>query len=228
MATHAADNEAAASDSQQLLNPQLSALTRELGIPQDVTDVLSRELADVAGSGAAPGLHVGDAAPLFALPDATGRVVRLHDLLASGPVVLTFYRGEWCPYCNLELRTWQRHLGEIADGGGQLVAVSPQRPTDALSISERHALEFPVLSDEDQQVIRSYKLRFALPPGLRALYDTAWGIDLPALNPEGSWALPVPGTFVVTPDRRIAYAFASADYRVRAEPADVLAALRSL
>ena len=210
------------------LNQGLTGLTEELGVPQDVSDLITRELATVERAGSAPGLVVGDHAPDFELPDATGRPVRLSLLLRDGPVVLSFYRGEWCPYCNLTLHTWQERLADLTNAGGQLVAVTPQRPSNALSITEKHQLAFPVLSDETQDVIRAYKLHFDLPPTLKDLYGNAWGVDLTQQNADGSWSLPVPGTFLVDRDRRIRFAFASADYRVRAEPDDVLAALRSL
>jgi peroxiredoxin len=142
--------------------------------------------------------------------------------------VLSFYRGDWCPYCNLALRAWQERLDELTNAGGQFVAVTPQRPPNALALSEKHGLIFPVLSDETQQVIRAYKLLFDLPPALKDLYSGAWGLDLTEQNADGSWSLPVPGTFVVDHNREVRYSFASADYRQRAEPDDVLAAVRSL
>lgn len=210
------------------LNQRLTALTEELGVPQDVSDVITGELAAVEQAGTAPGLAVGDEAPDFRLPDATGRQVRLSELLRDGPLVLTFYRGEWCPYCNLTLRAWQERLDDLTSAGGRLVAVSPQRPSNALSITEIHQLAFPVLSDETQEVIRAYKLQYDVPPALKDLYGNTWGLDLTAQTADGTWSLPVPATFVVDRDRRIRFAFASADYRIRAEPDDVLAALRSL
>jgi peroxiredoxin len=210
------------------LNQRLTALTGELGVPQNVNDVITRELRELERAGTAPGLSVGDDAPDFQLPDATGRPHRLSELLRDDPVVLVFYRGEWCPYCNLTLRTWQERLGDLTSAGGRLVAVSPQQPSNALSISEKHQLAFPVLSDETQDVIRSYKLHYDVPPALKDVYGDAWGLDLTQQTADGSWSLPVPGTFVVDRDRRIRFAFASADYRIRAEPDDVVAALRSL
>jgi peroxiredoxin len=210
------------------LNKGLSALTKQLGIPWDISDLITRELGKVEQEGSAPGLSVGDKAPDFELPDATGRQVRLTELLRDGPVVLVFYRGEWCPYCNLTLRTWQERLGDLTSAGGRLVAISPQRPSNALSITEKHELAFPVLSDETQDVIRAFKLHFDLPPTLKDLYGNAWGLDLTEQNADGSWSLPVPGTFVIDQERRLRFAFVSADYRVRAEPDDVVAALRSL
>jgi peroxiredoxin len=210
------------------LNQELAALTEELGVPHDVSDLITRETGAVAKSGAAAGLSVGDKAPDFELPDATGRPVNLSALLQNGPVVLSFYRGEWCPYCNLALHTWQQRLADLSSAGGRFVAVTPQRPSNALSITEKHELAFPVLSDETQDVIRAYKLRFDLPPALKDLFGNAFGVDLTEQNADGSWSLPATGTFVVDRDRTIRFASASVDWRVRAEPDEVLAAVRLL
>ena len=207
------------------LNPQLTALTADLGIPQDVSDLITKELASDGVT--TVGLRVGEDAPDFDLPDATGKQVRLRDLLDHGPVVLSFQRGEWCPYCNLELHTWQGLLREVTAAGAQLVAISPQRPTNALSLTEKHELAFPILSDVDQTAIRAYRLGYELPAALKDLYANAFGVDLSIQNADGSWTLTVPATYVVDQQHRIRFAFANTDWRVRAEPVDVLAALRT-
>jgi peroxiredoxin len=206
------------------LNTQLTALTADLGVPQDVSDLITKALTSDGVT--TVGLRVGEEAPDFDLPDATGKQVRLRDLLDRGPVVLSFQRGEWCPYCNLELHTWQGLLGEVTAAGAQLVAVSPQRPTNALSLTEKHELAFPVLSDVDQTAIRAYGLRYELPAALKDVYANALGVDLSVENADGSWTLTVPATFVVDQQHRIRFAYANTDWRVRAEPADVLAVLR--
>jgi len=123
-------------------------------------DAANRELT---ASGVAPGLDVGDQAPEFALPDQLGRVVSLGEQLAHGPVVLVFYRGDWCPYCNLNLRALQAELPAINARGAKLVAVSPQTPSNALTLAEKHGLEFPVLSDASQATIAAYGLRYLVP-----------------------------------------------------------------
>lgn len=210
------------------LNAQLTALTDELGVPGEVTELISAEVATVDESGDAPGLRVDDVAPDFALPDAIGNCVQLSDVLKQGPVVLSFYRGEWCPYCNLELRTWQAHLDDITAAGGQLVAISPQRPSNALSLTEKHGLAFPVLSDTEQEAIRAYRLRFDVSPALKEMFTNAFGLDLTTQNADGSWTLPVAATFVVDAARRIRFAYATADWRKRAEPRQVIDTLRAL
>src|ERR1700722_13569852 len=157
-------------------------------------------------------LAVGDEAPDFSLPDAQGRRVFLADLLRDGPAVVTFYRGGWCPYCNIQLRAYQRALPEIAGLGGQILAISPQLPDGSLSVSEKNALEFDVLGDAGNVVGRSFGLVYALPEELRAVLRLN-GKALPGINGDESWELPVPATFVIGQDRRVALAYVDIDYR---------------
>lgn len=170
---------------------------------------------------------VGSIAPDFTLPDATGNKVSLSDLLGAGPVVLTLYRGGWCPYCSTELRALQAILPELRQAGATLVAVSPQTPDNSLSTAEKLELAFPVLSDEGNAVARSFGLVYSLPESLRAVY-AGFGLDLPAANGDDSFELPVPATYVIGRDGLVAWSFADADYTRRAEPADILGALAAL
>ena len=132
-------------------------------IPVPVSRRLAAAFAEVTASGAAPGLAVGEQASLFSLPDATGQMVELAARLEQGPVVLSFYRGEWCPF-NLELRALQAALPRLRARGASLIAISPQSPDHSLSITEKAGLTFDVLSDARQQVIRAYRLQFTVPP----------------------------------------------------------------
>lgn len=169
-------------------------------------------------------LQCGAIAPSVTLPDALGRQVSLPALWAKGPLIVVFYRGGWCPYCNLELREWQRLLPEVAARGGTLVAVSPQTPDNSLSTVEKNELAFTVLSDSKLDAARGFGVLFDMPAELVALYQGV-GHDLPVQNGNGLWALPVPATYVIGTDGVIRYANIDVDYRNRAEPADVLAAL---
>lgn len=175
----------------------------------------------------AAALKIGDRAPDVTLPDALGRPVRLADLWSDGPLVLVFYRGGWCPYCNLELRAWQRLLPRLDAAGVRLAAISPQTPDNSLSTAEKNALAFPVLSDSAMAAADGFGIAFDLTPELAELYRSV-GHDLPVTNGNGRWSLPVPATYVVGRDGRIVFAHVEADYRRRAEPEDVLEALRSL
>lgn len=171
-------------------------------------------------------LKAGELAPEFTLPDATGRPIRLSAMLRNGPVVLKFYRGGWCPYCNLELRAYQKALPELQSLGAQLVAVSPELPDNSLSTVEKNSLAFPVLSDAGGKVAQAYRLAFGLSEELKAIYLSR-GRDLGEWN-GGNWMLPAPGTFVIGLDRRIALAHVDADYRSRLEPSAAIAAVRGL
>ncbi len=169
-------------------------------------------------------LNVGDEAPDFELPSAKGGTVRLSEKLKDGPVVLNFYRGDWCPYCNLELRAFQAALPDFEAKGASLVAISPQTPDNSLTTAEKRDLEYHVLSDVGNAVARDFGLVFSLAEELRPLYDQL-GIDIPAHNGDGTFELPVPATYVVGQDGKISYAFVNTDYTKRAEPSEVLEAI---
>lgn len=181
--------------------------------------------ADLRASGIeARAVQVGARAPDVTLPDAMNHLVRLSDLWCRGPLVLVFYRGGWCPYCNLELREWSRHLPSLKHMGAQLVAVSPQTPDNSLSTAQRNDLAYPVLSDSELRASEAFGVAFELPPQLIELYGRV-GNDLPVLNGNGRWVLPVPATYVIDRDGRVVFAHVEADYRERAEPALVLGAV---
>jgi peroxiredoxin len=155
-------------------------------------------------------LQAGSVAPDLTLPDALNQPLRLSTL--------------WCPYCNLELRAWQQHLPALKHMGAQLVAVSPQTPDNSLSTAEKNELAFPVLSDSSLQAATAFGVAFEMSPELIELYSRV-GNDLPVLNGNGRWVLPVPATYVIDRDGRVVYAHIEADYRERAEPSDVLASI---
>jgi peroxiredoxin len=169
----------------------------------------------------------GRAAPLFVLPNHKGSTVGLSELLEIGPVVVVFYRGVWCPYCNLTLRAYQQHVREISELGAMLVAISPQMPDDSLTMVERNDLTYEVLSDVGAAAARAYGLVFRLPRYLQESYQEL-GHPLPAFNGTGDWELPIPAAFVIDRDRTIRFAQADPDYTRRADPADLLAALRAI
>ncbi|MET9428728.1 peroxiredoxin-like family protein [Streptomyces sp. NPDC003036] len=212
------------------LNAELRSFyeARQQQIPAEVRAVMNRAGEELAVSGQAErALSVGAQAPRFALASAAGRTVALDDLLADGPVVLTFYRGAWCPYCNIALRALQEHHADIVARGARLVAVSPQIPDESLSLSEKHSLAFDVLSDVGSDTAKQYGLAFDLPDDLAAVYDRL-GFDLQRVNGGHPRTLPLPATYVIDRDGTIRWAFVSTDYTTRAEPADVLAALDAL
>lgn len=172
-------------------------------------------------------LRAGGRAPDFVLADATGRMVDSKHLRSRGPLILSFYRGAWCPYCNLELQAWQRHLPELERLGATLVAISPQTPDASLTLAQKHALAYPVLSDPGHRVARQFGIVFTLDDSLRPVYE-AFGVDLLAHNGDSSFELPVPATYLIDRDATVIDAWVDVDYRKRAEPSLVLARLREL
>ncbi|MEO0456305.1 MAG: peroxiredoxin-like family protein [Cyanobacteria bacterium P01_A01_bin.114] len=196
--------------------------------PADIQGVMGKATQDLADSGIIDrALKVGDRIPTVTLPDATGQSFSVQAALEKGPVVLAFYRGGWCPYCNLELKALQQVLPEIKAAGATLIAISPETPDNSLSTSEKNALSFVVLSDVGNRVARDFGLVFQLAEELRPIYK-GFGIDIEAYNGDATFELPVPATYVVAPDGDIVYAFANADYTKRAEPADVITALKQV
>ncbi len=169
----------------------------------------------------------GDIAPDFSLSDAKGGSVSLSTLLVQGPTVITFYRGGWCPYCNIQLRAYQAILPQIIAAGASLVAISPQAPDGSLSTAEVNALTFNVLSDVGNRVAGSFGLVYSLADELRAALRSV-NKALPDINGDDSWELPVPSTYVVARDGRIKLAHIDVDYTQRLEPEKILAALGSL
>jgi peroxiredoxin len=194
-------------------------------VPAERQAIVEGHIEQLRGVIARTMLKVGDRAPTFALPSATGAMVDLGTLLKRGSVVVTFYRGGWCPYCNLELRAFQDVLPEIKTAGASLVAISPERPDDTLSTAEKNGLAFYVLSDVGQKVGRAFGIVYDFTDELRGAYQ-GFGRDIPAHNGTPSeWALPVPATYIIDRDGTIIYACANVDYRDRGDPRDVLAVL---
>jgi len=171
---------------------------------------------------------VGDRAPDFVLQEAgTGRTVQLSDAVTRGPVVLSFYRGQWCPYCNLEVRALESIHDEVRALGGAIYLIGPETEENALKLREKTESTIPLLFDDAADVCRAYGLAFELPAYFQESYRAA-GNDLPVANPGVGWALPIPATFVIGPDSTIAARHLDPDYRERMEPAEILAAARAL
>jgi peroxiredoxin len=170
-------------------------------------------------------LQVGQIMPDFELPDATGTLVYSAELRAQGPLLISFYRGHWCTYCNLELQALQAHLADITDLGATLVAISPQTPDQSLTTQEKHELKFPVLSDRGNGVAQQFGLVFTLDASLLPIYE-AFGVDLETHNGDRSFELPVPATYLVAQDGTVLNAFVTVDYRDRLAPETALAWLQ--
>ena len=195
-------------------------------VPAERRAAMERHIAHLSETGIGRNAkQVGDRAPEIVLPDAHGRPFKIVDLLAKGPVIVTFYRGGWCPYCNLELKAYQAVLPRIAAAGASLVAISPEKPDDTVSTMEKNALTFPVLSDVGQKAGKAFGLVYSFTDELRSVYD-GFKLDIPDKNgTAGDWSLPLSATYVIGTDGRIMFADTSVDYRRRTDPHDVLQVL---
>ena len=205
------------------LSQTLAAAEAERRSKRDpaLTDKMDKATADLDASGLAEkSLKVGDKAPYFSLTNALGSTVSLAEELSKGPVILSFYRGGWCPYCNLELQFLQSFLDDFRKAGASLLAVSPESPDKSLSTKEKNELDFEVLSDTDNKVAHTYGLVFQLPDYLESMYQDKLSTD--------TYDLPLPATYLVAQDGTIHYAFAKADYTKRADPEAILDALNKL
>lgn len=212
------------------LKQQLERMNEEYRqtMSAEILAVMQRAQAELIGSGILAGvLRAGDRAPDFTLPNAVERPYHLAAGLARGPVVVSFYRGAWCPYCNLQLRVYQQALPEIQARGASLVAISPQTPDHSQAMLLKNFLQYEVLSDVGNGVGRSFGLVYPVGAELRRLYQQ-WGVDLSLYNADDSWELPLPGTFVIDRDCTIRFAFVDADYTKRLQPSEILAVLESL
>ncbi|MDO6762490.1 peroxiredoxin-like family protein [Agarivorans sp. 1_MG-2023] len=196
--------------------------------PLDVQQVMKQATKNLSESNIAANTpQQGQALLSFTLANQNGEKVSLNALLKDGPLVVTFYRGGWCPYCNLELRAYQQILPQIKALGANLVAITPELPDASLSTTEKNELQFQVLSDVNAEYAKSLDIVFALPEELRPIYSS-FGIEVEQHNGAGQFDLPLAATFVVGQDGSIASAFVEADYTKRQEPSDLLPVLTSL
>ncbi|HEY2527524.1 MAG TPA: peroxiredoxin-like family protein [Xanthobacteraceae bacterium] len=194
-------------------------------VPVERQAIMERHIAQLRNGLAKTTLKVGDRAPAIVLGNAKGETVDVGALLGRGSVIVAFYRGGWCPYCNLELRAFQQVLPEIKAAGASLVAISPEKPDDTLSTAEKNALCFEVLSDVGQKVGRAFGLVYTFSDELKSAYQ-GFGLDISAKNGVvDEWALPISATYIIDRNGMIIYAYTDADYRDRADPQDVLAVL---
>jgi peroxiredoxin len=207
-----------------LLADQLDSLTAKLRamVPAERLAVVDLAAAQLSYSGLADSaLKIGDHAPSFELPDGDGMLWRSEDLLHSGPLVIVFYRGRWCAYCNAQLSALQEIHSQIATTGASLVAVSPQTQKHSYMTRDMHKLRFPVLSDAGNQVARKFGLVYRLSQEMQTMYESIM-TKLPGYNGDQSWELPLAATYVVQPEGKISWIKIDADWRHRPEPEETL------
>ena len=213
------------------LQGKLDALKAEFEAnvaPAAAVAALHRSTDELIASGAQNrALKAGQIAPEFTLPDADGKLVSSRALLAKGPLVVTFYRGAWCPYCNFDLSALEEVRSEIESRGASLVAISQQTAPNSRKSQRQNGLGYPILGDHGGEVAAQFGLRWTLPDYLREVHK-ALGADLTQFNGEDSWTLPMPARYVIEQDGTIAYAEVNADYTRRPEPSAIFPVLEKL
>lgn len=206
------------------LQEEIQQLLAGFSIPENVARSIAGAHLELEGSGVAPGIEMGRHAPDFELEDSAGRSIRLRDQLSRGPAVVSFFRGAWCPVCNLQLAAFHRVLPQIRALGGTIFAIHP----GSEQLFENPPEGFHILADSSQQVIRDYRLLFTLSADARRIYPLVFGADVSKKNANGEWTLPVPGTFVVGQDGLVKRRHVRADFTLRMEPSEVIEALTLL
>ncbi|MFZ0747195.1 MAG: peroxiredoxin-like family protein [Terracidiphilus sp.] len=202
---------------------EITANTRHL-VQAERLAVGERAVEELFASGIEESiLPVGAVAPEFALKDANGKLVRSEDLLALGPLVIKFFRGRWCPYCMTELEAWRDLYGQLRERGALMVAIGPQSQRQSDFMAGQHGLPFPVLSDPGSALAEQFGLVYTVPEYHRDYYLSIL-VNIPFVNGEESWRLPLPATYVLGREGRVVFAEAHADFRVRPEPQDALLA----
>ncbi|WP_127494977.1 peroxiredoxin-like family protein [Paenibacillus glycanilyticus] len=195
--------------------------------PEEVYSQVFRHIKEQQGSGIVFGLKEGNKAPDFTLTNPLDEQVNLYDELAKGPVVLTFYRGSWCPFCNIQLRAYQQSLPDMEKLGGRLIAVSLQSPDNSLSHKEKENLTIQVLSDLNGRVAESYRVLYELPDYLQDAFSN-FGLDLTVFNKTDRWILPLAATFVIDKEGIIRRAYVNPDFMKRMEPQEIIDELKKL
>jgi len=203
---------------------EITANTRHL-VQAERLAVGERAIAELFATGIEDRiLPVGAKAPAFALKDSNNKLVRSEDMLSLGTLVIKFFRGRWCPYCMTELETWRDLYGRIRERGALMVAIGPQTERQSDFMAGQHGLPFPVLIDPGTKVAEQFGLVYNVPDYHRTYYRSIL-VNIPFVNGDDSWRLPLPATYVIAKDGKVLFAEAHADFRVRPEPEEALRAL---
>jgi len=196
-------------------------------VPTETQAVHAQGVAELkARALAANILPVGARSPQFELPDHDGKLVHSSDLLAKGRLVLCFIRGRWCPFCVGQMEAMNLIVPQIERAGASLVAISPQTVKQSVFMHDQHKLRFPLLSDAGNQVARQFHLTYRVPAAQEAVYRRAF-VNLPLVNGDDSWELPIPATYVIDRDGTVLYASADEDYAERPEPEEIARVLQN-
>jgi len=203
---------------------EITSNTRNLVQPERLA-VSERAVEDLFATGIEQRiLPIGAKAPEFALSDSSGRLVKSSDLLALGPLIISFFRGRWCPYCITELEAWRDLYPIVRDRKALFVAISPQTIRQSDFTRDQHSIPFPILFDQGCRAGEQFGLAYSIPPFHQQHYRSVL-VNLPFVNGDQSWKLSLPATYVIDRDGTVLFAEAHADFRVRPEPEEVLRSL---
>ncbi len=209
------------------LKQELSDFAEQMSkqAPPEVLQTMGGEIEKLAQSGIVENAKsVGDNAPNFTLENSEGKNVSLGNLLERGSVVVSFNRGNWCPFCNLEFKALQESVSEIKDAGANLVVVSPQLPILSRELKQKNGFKYDILYDKGNEVAKQFGIAFALPEPLRPIHE-AFGMDIPAHNGDNTFELPLAATYVINKSGEITYAYVNANWMERAEPEEFIGSL---
>lgn len=200
----------------------------ESSLPKDAVSIMHQATKELENSGIGSAiLKTGDKAPEFNLKNQDGELISSVDLLKKGPLVITFYRGGWCPYCNTDLAYLKRYNSQVNELNGTMVSISPQVPHHNKQIFDKQRLNFDLLSDPENNVANAFGLRWEMVDPLRSLYNNQLNIRLPDYNGDDSWTLPIPSRFIIGKDGFIKYAEFSVDYTKRPNPEVLIEVLKN-
>ena len=209
------------------LKEELGAFAQQMSenAPQAVLETIGAEIGKLSESGIMESaLKVGDEAPNFELQDSEGNIVNLNSLTQKGNVVISFTRGNWCPFCNIEFKHLQNSLNEINNAGANLVLISPQLPSKSAELKATNNYDYPILYDKGNEVAKNFGIAFTLAESLRPIHK-AFEMDIPAHNGDESFGLPVPATYVINKNNQITYSSVNPNWMERAEPSEYIKVL---
>lgn len=211
----------------QSLEGQLAKKRNASKAPADVKAIMDKASADLKKYGLKKAIVRGKKAPEFSLENYKNGTFSLKDALKNGPVVVTFYRGGWCPYCNIQLRAYEERIADFTKTGATLVAISPEKPSNAKETADAQKVSFDLLFDKDNKVARRFGLVFKIGEDLKKVYE-GFGLDLEKSQGNDKWELPLAATYVIGQDGTVLYSFVEADYTRRAEPQEIIDLLNRL
>ncbi len=210
------------------LQEELGAFAQDMStkVPQEVLEKLGAEIGKLAESGIVENaLKVGDQAPSFQLSNPKGELVSLNSLLEKGNLIVSFIRGNWCPFCDITFRHLQNTTESLNEASSNIIVISPQLPEKSAQLIKENGYDFEMLYDKDNLVAKQFGIAFKLSEELKGLYQNVFQIPLEEFNGNSDWELPIPATFVIKKDGNISYASINPNWLERAEPSEYLANL---